>query len=191
MPHYYHTLNGFFWFQVAYDRLLDTLPTREPSHFVEIGSYQGKSAAYLGVEILHRQLPCMLHCVDSWERPNDQEGPPIRAAFDRNMALLGELLGYQLQVHAMPSILAAEQFENGSVDVVFVDGDHSYEGCSSDIRAWWPKIKVGGWMGGDDYMMMSVARAVCDAFAPRYILCHGWATLPEPRPWPTWMVQKT
>jgi hypothetical protein len=36
-------------------------------------------------------------------------------------------------------------------DFVFLDADHSYEGVSSDIVAWAPKIKPGGWLGGHDY----------------------------------------
>lgn len=190
MPHYYQNLQGFFWFEEAYRRMLDTLPKDRPSRFVEIGSYQGKSAAYLGVEILHRELPCTLHCVDSWERPNDQEGPPIRAAFDHNIAPLAICLESQLEVHAMGSVDAAQLFADDSVDVVFVDGDHSYEGVTADILAWWPKLKPNGWMGGDDFMMFPVAKAVCDQFAPKYILCHGWTTNPEPMPWPSWLVRK-
>lgn len=36
-------------------------------------------------------------------------------------------------------------------DFVFLDADHSYEGCSADIAAWRGKIKPGGWLGGHDY----------------------------------------
>lgn len=191
MKHFYADLFGFFWFEEAYKRLLATLPLDQPSSFVEIGSYQGKSAAFLGVEILNRGLPCTLHCVDSWERPNDQEGPPIRAAFDTNMGPLKARLNGRFLVHAIPSVIAAPQFADESVDVVWIDGDHSYDAVTADIQAWWPKVKPGGWMGGDDYMMLPTARAVCDAFAPTYILVHGWATIPEPRPWPSWLQKKT
>ncbi len=46
---------------------------------------------------------------------------------------------------------AAEQFENNSLDFVFIDADHSYEGCKSDIELWLPKVKKGGWLCGHDY----------------------------------------
>jgi uncharacterized Rossmann fold enzyme len=36
-------------------------------------------------------------------------------------------------------------------DFVFLDGDHSYEGCKADIEAWASKVKPGGWLGGHDY----------------------------------------
>jgi predicted O-methyltransferase YrrM len=34
--------------------------------------------------------------------------------------------------------------EPGSVDVVFVDGDHSYEGVSRDVAHWLPALRPGG-----------------------------------------------
>ena len=37
------------------------------------------------------------------------------------------------------------------VDMAFIDGDHSYEGCAGDIAAWWPQIKPGGIMAIHDY----------------------------------------
>ena len=45
----------------------------------------------------------------------------------------------------------SDMFNNDSLDFVFVDGDHSYKGCKADIEAWWPKLKKGGIMSGDDY----------------------------------------
>jgi hypothetical protein len=191
MKHFYESLDGYFWFQEAYRRMLDTLPLDRPSAFVEIGSYQGKSAAYLGVEILNRQLPCTLHCVDSWELDGALgDGPTHRAAFDRNMARLALELGDRLQVHALPSVNASALFSDRSLDVVWIDGDHEYAGVTADIQAWFPKVKSGGWIGGDDFMMLPTARAVCDAFAPTYILVHGWATQPEPMPWPSWLQRR-
>lgn len=48
-------------------------------------------------------------------------------------------------------------------DLVFVDGDHSYEGCSGDITSWLPRVKKGGFMAFHDYtrdVWPDVARAV-------------------------------
>jgi predicted O-methyltransferase YrrM len=32
------------------------------------------------------------------------------------------------------------------IDVIFIDGDHSYEGCKKDIENWYPRMKKGGVM---------------------------------------------
>ena len=52
------------------------------------------------------------------------------------------------------------QIADGSVDCVFVDGDHSYSAVKKDLAFWWKKIRVGGMLLGDDYWMSDVSRAV-------------------------------
>lgn len=42
-------------------------------------------------------------------------------------------------------------FADESLDFVYIDGNHSYEYVKSDIEAWWPKVKPGGILCGDDY----------------------------------------
>jgi hypothetical protein len=34
---------------------------------------------------------------------------------------------------------------------VYIDGLHDYGSVKQDIAAWWPKVKVGGFIGGHDY----------------------------------------
>lgn len=42
-------------------------------------------------------------------------------------------------------------FDDKSVDVVYVDGDHSYEGCFRDLTLYFPKIRPAGHIGVHDY----------------------------------------
>jgi predicted O-methyltransferase YrrM len=46
---------------------------------------------------------------------------------------------------------AAKKFANESLDVVFIDLDHSYEAVKEDIQLWVTKVKKGGYIAGDDY----------------------------------------
>lgn len=39
---------------------------------------------------------------------------------------------------------------NSSVGLVFIDGDHSFEGVKSDIKYWLPKINIGGYAAFHD-----------------------------------------
>lgn len=45
----------------------------------------------------------------------------------------------------------AKQFPDEYFDLIYIDADHTYEGCLKDIKAWYPKIKKGGFITGDDY----------------------------------------
>lgn len=42
-------------------------------------------------------------------------------------------------------------FEDESLDFIYLDGDHSYENVSKEIPLWQAKVKRGGLMGGHDY----------------------------------------
>lgn len=46
-----------------------------------------------------------------------------------------------------------KSFEDNSVDMVYIDGDHSYEGCKRDLEISFQKVKSGGWIMGHDYEM--------------------------------------
>ena len=50
-----------------------------------------------------------------------------------------------------PSLEAAGQFEDESLDFVFIDASHEYEDVKADIMAWMPKVKRGGVLAGHDY----------------------------------------
>lgn len=46
--------------------------------------------------------------------------------------------------------------QRGAVDLVFVDGDHSYEGISADWHSWSPLIRRGG------YVALHDSRSTCE-----------------------------
>jgi len=46
---------------------------------------------------------------------------------------------------------AAELIGNDSLDLVFIDGDHRPESVLADVSAWYPKVKEGGILCGDDF----------------------------------------
>lgn len=191
LPHTYQSVPGFFWFPDAYRRLLALLPPDRPSTFVEIGALQGKSTCFLGVEILNSGKPVSLHVVDLWQHPDAQTGAGIRKAFDQHTATIAGLLGERFRVTESGSVAAAQLVENESVDVVWIDGDHNYAEVKADILSWFPKLKHGGWIGGDDWNMEPVQRAVVEQFAPHYILGHGYCTSDKySGPWPWWMARK-
>jgi len=44
-----------------------------------------------------------------------------------------------------------QTFPDDYFDFVYIDGDHRYESVIKDIRDWYPKVKKGGFLVGDDY----------------------------------------
>lgn len=46
---------------------------------------------------------------------------------------------------------ASQRIEDGSLDFVYIDGNHFYPSVKKDIELWWPKVRSGGVVGGHDY----------------------------------------
>lgn len=49
------------------------------------------------------------------------------------------------------SVEAAKDFEDSSLDAVYIDANHRFEFVVADIHAWLPKIRKGGIISGHDY----------------------------------------
>lgn len=70
----------------------------------------------------------------------------------------------------------AKEYPDNHFDLVYIDADHSYEGCLKDIKAWLPKVKR--FLVGDDYNKSGVKQAVQESFSDVYELPrNGWAIL--------------
>lgn len=107
---------------------------------VEIGSYLGASACFLAGGLQCSRRKGTVHCIDSWQNDAMSEGHrDTWEEFCRYTARFGDLI----VPHRGRSVDIAQQFSE-STDVLFIDGDHSYEGCRSDVYAWLPKVRAGG-----------------------------------------------
>jgi predicted O-methyltransferase YrrM len=71
--------------------------------------------------------------------------------FRANFAALG--FGSRAEPVVNDSLAAARQLDlkRGRIDLIFIDGDHSYEACKADIAAWAPFVKHGGVMAFHDF----------------------------------------
>jgi len=73
---------------------------------------------------------------------------------------------------------AAKEFEQESVDLVFIDANHSYESVKNDIDLWLPKVKRGGVLSGHDYSIgfFGVIQAVSEKLGTDNIVVKSDAT---------------
>lgn len=67
---------------------------------------------------------------------------------------------------------ASKKLKNKSVDIIFIDGQHTYEEVKKDISFWKDKVKEGGLLCGHDYnnrYKEHVVKAVDEAFDEKRI----------------------
>ena len=152
---------------------------------VEIGVCWGGLTWY-GAQIARDNYSSWVS-VDPWEGgssdlPNGWNWQDIYEGFQLNMKDSG--LDDFVEVKRMRSVEAAKTEEDGSLDLVFIDGDHKYECVKEDIEAWWPKLKQGGVMLGHDYSvgLPGVIQAVDERFGKPEELSEGY--------YPIWKVTK-
>lgn len=116
----------------------------------EVGVYRGKFTAALAQNAPNLELTG----VDAWTSypgyteyaANDLENDAYAEAMEmakkhKNVKLIKAW-----------SVEAADRFEDGSLDFVFIDANHDYGNVLADIAAWSRKVRVGGLVSGHDYI---------------------------------------
>tara|TARA_R110000803_G_scaffold3285_4_gene11196 strand:- start:2329 stop:3696 length:1368 start_codon:yes stop_codon:yes gene_type:complete len=136
--------------------LLDRIPLKGECHGVEVGCLTANSASNL----LQQRPDLHLTMVDPW------------ATTDANYKATGDhMVGWDVAkwnttykiamdktdfakdrrtVLRGRSVQMAASVDDHSMDFVFIDACHSYEGAKEDINTWVSKVKEGGYISGHD-----------------------------------------
>jgi len=107
---------------------------------VEVGSYRGRSTVALALGAAAGQ-GAPIYAVEPHERftgvRGGEFGPEDRAAFFRNMLRTGAYLNVRL-LNVSSEVVAPGWRE--PVALLWLDGDHAYEGVRRDFDAWEPHL---------------------------------------------------
>ena len=153
---------GYFTYPNLYSFSVQNFPTN--SHFVEVGCWKGRSAAYMAVEIHNSGKSIRFDCVDTWagsvtEEPHQTDEYVQSGTLYEKFLSNTETVKHIITPKRGDSVEMAESYEDDSLDFVFIDGDHRYEFVKADIEAWVPKVKSGGIVSGHDYGWCTDVRA--------------------------------
>ena len=72
-----------------------------------------------------------------------------------------------------PSVDAAKLIET-PLDFVYIDAGHTSEAVTADINAWLPKVRIGGWVMGDDYNRKENQQLSVKPAVDKFALDHGY-----------------
>lgn len=155
IEHNYQSIEGWFNMENEYLELLEQCP--DGGTFVELGCFKGKSTSFIVTEIINRHRIVEFIAVDSFEgATNSNDNKEVEAYkgisdieidFDRNTKLIS---GNFSKVKSL-SHESAKLFDDGSIDILFIDAGHGHEAVKKDIESWMPKMKKGGIISGHDY----------------------------------------
>ncbi len=157
MNHIYQNQNfGENWFTYPnlYKKFVKLCP--EGGRIIEIGSWKGKSSAFLAVEIINSGKNIVLDCIDTWQgSPNEHiHQNDIFVKTDKLYELFLsniEPIKNTINPIRLSSKEANNLYENNSIDIIFIDACHDYDCVIEDITLWLSKVKNGGILAGHDY----------------------------------------
>ena len=151
------------------DTLIDLWNKAGYKEGVEIGVSRGEFSE----KILRGVEGVKLHGIDPWDTYPDSKLTTEKQADNYRITTerLAKFIGSgHCVIHKEYSDKASEKFEDGSLDFVFIDGMHTFDGCVLDLIKWCPKVRKGGMVALHDYCPMNrngVIKAV-----DSYTYCH-------------------
>lgn len=121
----------------------DLVAALRPACLVELGTHLGESYFGFCQAIAETQAPCVAYAVDTWT------GEEHSGFYDNSV--YEEVLAYNKATYASFSYLlrslfddALQNFSEDSIDILHIDGLHTFEAVSRDFYSWLPKVRPGG-----------------------------------------------
>lgn len=134
--------------------------------FAELGFEEG---AEIGVERgLYSEVLCKanpklwLHCIDPWSAGAYDPQAAIHAVDteqskydERYKECVERLKPYKAVIDRRGSLEAIKDFEDESLDFVYIDANHDFPNFINDLHNWKKKVRPGGIVSGHDYAIFS------------------------------------
>lgn len=147
--------------------------------FVEVGTWEGNFA----YELLTQTECSKLYCVDPYKHFDDSIYPDAINSLtqeqfnDKYNGVCRRFseFGNRVEFIRKTSNDAALQFKDESLDFVYIDGNHEFQSVLLDILVWYPKVKKGGFLCGDDVYSTDLNEHDADGNIMRgdYPVCWG------------------
>jgi predicted O-methyltransferase YrrM len=176
-------IDGWCDYRDFYAAVAKALP--DNARIAEVGSWMGQSVIWLCQRLQDIGKRVEVHCVDTWRGEQNQplhsvvvdaHGGTIIERFKENIRAAG--VDDMITLHVGDSAERAVDFEDGTLDFVFIDAAHDYDSVVKDMAAWYPKIKPGGIWAGHDYPHHEVEQAVHE-----HADAHGYEVAQVGRCW--------
>lgn len=147
-----------------------------PQTIIEVGTWKGRSAITMALLMRNLGIQGEVVCVDTflgsveqWTDPQCYEMlkhkhgyPTLYYQFLANVCHVG------MQEYITPFPTSSDsavqylKLKNIVADLVYVDAGHSYKEALNDMEQYWPLVRSGGVLLGDDFVAPEVQRAVVD-----------------------------
>ena len=111
----------------------------KPRTFVELGTHEGASYFSFCDSVLENGLTTFCHAVDSWQG-DAQAGMYGEDVFNFVKRINSDRYQRFSKLHKCMFDEALDKFDDGAIDLLHIDGFHSYEAVTHDFETWMPKL---------------------------------------------------
>jgi predicted O-methyltransferase YrrM len=119
----------------------------------EVGVYRGDFAAFM-----LQRCPSLTryYMVDPWRHLNDWNKPSNRAdaeleEFYQEAKTKTDFAAAKRVILRGKTTEVVDQIADGELDFAYIDADHTLKGIAIDLIRVYPKVRAGGFLGGDDF----------------------------------------
>jgi len=119
----------------------------------EVGVFRGRFAEHIltscpSVERYYLLDPW--RHLDDWDKPANKDDDIFEQYYQEVLARTEPYADKRVVLRGTTAEVA-DEIEDGSLDFVYIDGDHTLRGITVDLLKLYPKVRDGGWIAGDDF----------------------------------------
>lgn len=121
----------------------DIVEAIRPAKVVELGAYNGMSYFIFCQSMIENDIDGLCYAVDTWGG-DDHTGDYDESIFESVRTHAREQYRGISYLMRMLFNDAVGHFEDESVDLLHIDGLHTYDAVQEDFTNWYPKVRPGG-----------------------------------------------
>lgn len=119
----------------------------------EVGVYRGEFAAKILRRVPQISRYYMIdpwRRLDNWNKPANRDDERFQKIYESAIERT-RFAAEKTTVLRGTTMECVDEVPDGALDFVYIDGDHTLRGIAIDLIRWYPKVRQGGWIAGDDF----------------------------------------
>ena len=121
----------------------DIVEAVRPELLVELGTHKGLSYFAFCQSMVENDIEGLAYAVDNWEgeeHAGKHESQVYQEVMKHNREYY-RAFSYPLKMYFHEAL---NHFDNDTIDLLHIDGLHTYDAVKEDFSNWYPKVKPGG-----------------------------------------------
>ena len=122
----------------------DLIANFKPSTIVELGTFKGTSLFSFAQAVKDFDLNTTVYAIDSWK--GDEHSGFYGEEIYQSVVEITRKFYAKQRIRLVRKYFdeAVDDFENESIDILHIDGLHTYDAVKNDFSKWFPKVKPTG-----------------------------------------------